>query len=133
MLVRYVFDKFEPSHISTVQAAFLQKEVVLRSRDRVILSLWDTAGQKKFHSLGSLYYSNADAAIVVYDSTDKQSKARAESWIIELGKNLSKFFPIFVVASKCDLESQISPIIPSDSISFSKFFNTSAKKNLRIR
>ena len=33
----------------------------------------DTAGQKRFHSLGSIYYKKADAAIVVFDRTDTKS------------------------------------------------------------
>ena len=132
LLVRYVFDKFEPSHISTVQAAFLQKEVELQSQERVTLDLWDTAGQKKFHSLGSLYYSNADGALIVYDATDLQSRIRAESWIKELEKNEMEF-PIIVVASKCDLRQQIEHIEPSPNLSFMKFFKTSAKKGTNIR
>lgn len=33
----------------------------------------DTAGQKRFHSLGSIYYKKADAAIIVFDRTDTKS------------------------------------------------------------
>ena len=40
----------------------------------------DTAGQKRFHSLGSIYYKKADAAIVVYDRTD--SKSLQEGFLI---------------------------------------------------
>ena len=31
--------------------------------------LWDTAGEEKFKSLLSLYYRDANAAIIVYDIT----------------------------------------------------------------
>lgn len=42
----------------------------------------DTAGQKRFHSLGSIYYKKADAAIVVFDRTD--SKSLQEGFFIRL-------------------------------------------------
>lgn len=40
---------------------------------RVNLSIWDTAGQEKFHALGPIYYRNSNGAILVYDITDEDS------------------------------------------------------------
>mmetsp|Transcript_6919 Transcript_6919/g.20042 ORF Transcript_6919/g.20042 Transcript_6919/m.20042 type:complete len:94 (-) Transcript_6919:3306-3587(-) len=37
------------------------------------LAIWDTAGQERFHSLGPIYYRNADAALLVFDVTDPGS------------------------------------------------------------
>lgn len=41
--------------------------------DRVNLSIWDTAGQEKFHALGPIYYRDSQGAILVYDITDEDS------------------------------------------------------------
>ena len=35
------------------------------------LEIWDTAGQERFAYMAPLYYRRAQAAIVVYDITDK--------------------------------------------------------------
>lgn len=37
------------------------------------LSIWDTAGQEKFHALGPIYYRSSNGAILVYDITDEDS------------------------------------------------------------
>ena len=35
------------------------------------LEIWDTAGQERFAHMAPLYYRRAQAALVVYDITDK--------------------------------------------------------------
>jgi GTPase SAR1 family protein len=35
------------------------------------LCIWDTAGQEKFDSLTKLYFKDAEAALIVYDVTNK--------------------------------------------------------------
>lgn len=37
------------------------------------LSIWDTAGQEKFHALGPIYYRASNGAILVYDITDEET------------------------------------------------------------
>ena len=73
LCVRYAHNTFEPSHLSTIQAALITKKLKLRSGEKVMVDFCDTAGQKRFHSLGSIYYKKADAAIVVFDRTDTKS------------------------------------------------------------
>ena len=41
------------------------------------LNLWDTAGQEKFDALTKLYFKQAEAAIIVYDSTNELSFEKA--------------------------------------------------------
>jgi GTPase SAR1 family protein len=35
--------------------------------------IWDTAGQERYRSLASMYYRGAEAAIIVYDITNRVS------------------------------------------------------------
>ena len=37
------------------------------------LDIWDTAGHERFRALAPIYYRNAEAAIIVYDVTSKDS------------------------------------------------------------
>ena len=73
LCVRYAHNTFEPSHLSTIQAALITKKLKVRNGEKVMVDFCDTAGQKRFHSLGSIYYKKADAAIVVFDRTDSKS------------------------------------------------------------
>lgn len=52
--------------------------------DQIKLNLWDTAGQEKFRSLTKTYLQNAEAAIVVFDCTFRESFESAKVWIQDL-------------------------------------------------
>ena len=39
----------------------------------VTLQIWDTAGQERFQSLGRAFYRGAEACVLVFDITNKQS------------------------------------------------------------
>merc|ERR1719403_350883 len=52
----------------------------------VSFQIWDTAGQEKFKSLVPMYYKGAQAALVVYDITDRESFENSKGWVNELQK-----------------------------------------------
>ena len=47
---------------------------------------WDTAGQDRFKTITSSYYRGADAIIVVYDLTDRESFSHVQRWLEEIDK-----------------------------------------------
>lgn len=51
-------------------ASFLTKTLPVDG-ETVRLDIWDTAGQERYHCLTPMYYRGAQAALVVYDITDK--------------------------------------------------------------
>jgi GTPase SAR1 family protein len=55
-----------------------------------IISLQDTAGQERYHSLAPMYYRGAQAAIVVYDIQNQDSFVRAQTWVKELQRQVNK-------------------------------------------
>ena len=67
------------------------------------IELWDTAGQERFHSLAALYYKNAQAALVVYDVTSKNSLSQAQRWIDELNEKANPNILIILAGNKIDL------------------------------
>eukprot|EP00057_Strongylocentrotus_purpuratus_P012963 XP_011667437.1 PREDICTED: ras-related protein Rab-21 [Strongylocentrotus purpuratus] len=72
LVLRYVENKFNDKHITTLQASFLNKKLNIGGK-RVNLDIWDTAGQERFHALGPIYYRDSNGAILVYDITDEDS------------------------------------------------------------
>ncbi len=50
------------------------------------------------------YFTDADAAIVVYDTTDASTFEEAKKWIDDVKKNTDENVVLALTGSKCDLE-----------------------------
>jgi GTPase SAR1 family protein len=51
------------------------------TKKKLPMQIWDITGAERFRSLSSVYYRDADAAILVCDVTDKQTFLNLkESW-----------------------------------------------------
>ena len=52
------------------------------SKKKLPLQIWDIPGADKFRTLSSIYFRDADAAILVYDVTNKESFINLKnSWL----------------------------------------------------
>uniref|UniRef100_A0A914NZH3 Uncharacterized protein n=1 Tax=Meloidogyne incognita TaxID=6306 RepID=A0A914NZH3_MELIC len=67
---RFVKGPFNEYQESTIGAAFLT-QIICLDEVTVKFEIWDTVGQKRYHSLAQMYYRGAQAAIVVYDITNQ--------------------------------------------------------------
>ncbi|PAA46768.1 hypothetical protein BOX15_Mlig008977g1 [Macrostomum lignano] len=132
LALRYVEDKFNDKHLTTVQASFLSKKLNVSGR-RVTLNIWDTAGQERFHALGPIYYRDSDGAILVYDITDEDSFEKARNWVKELRKIRGNDVTLYLVGNKIDLErDRHVPLANAEEFASSvgaKHCGTSAKLN----
>ena len=66
---RYVNTKYSQQYNATIGADFLTKEVHVDDK-MATMQIWDTAGQKRFQSLGVAFYRGADCYVLVYDLTN---------------------------------------------------------------
>lgn len=66
---------------TTVGIAFSQKVVYINEQVAVNLQLWDTSGQDVYRDLISLYYRDANAAILVFDYSNQESVSGLKYWI----------------------------------------------------
>lgn len=105
LALRYVRDKFHDP-LPTVGCAFFTKELSLGVKS-VKLEIWDTAGQEKYHSVCHLYFRGAQAAVLVYDITRKDSLGQAQRWLQELRQeNNPEDVVVMLVGNKADLGSE---------------------------
>nr|CAD7428308.1 unnamed protein product [Timema monikensis] len=130
VILRYVEDKFNDKHITTLQASFLNKKINISGK-RVNLSIWDTAGQERFHALGPIYYRMSNGAILVYDITDEDSFQKVKNWVKELKKMLGSDICLVIAGNKIDLEKQRTVSVQNaeeyaESVG-AKHYHTSAK------
>mmetsp|Transcript_341 Transcript_341/g.1004 ORF Transcript_341/g.1004 Transcript_341/m.1004 type:complete len:198 (+) Transcript_341:421-1014(+) len=105
LVVRFVRDEFFEYQEPTIGAAFLTQTVNLEDTT-VKFEIWDTAGQERYRSLAPMYYRGAQAAIVVYDVTNRDSFEGAKGWVKELQRRGDQNVVIALAGNKADLESK---------------------------
>ena len=69
---RFVKNIFREDEPPTVSASYSEKLIQLDDYT-IKFNIWDTAGQEKYRAIGKLFYKDANAAILVYDITNKKS------------------------------------------------------------
>jgi small GTP-binding protein len=97
---------FKPTDGPTVGASFLLR-AVHTTRGRIILNLWDTAGQECYRSLIPTYARGARAVLLVFDATSPRSFESLAGWLSSLQFFCSPDCALFVVGNKTDLGEQI--------------------------
>ena len=73
----------------------------LESKVRFVI--WDLAGQTQFKRVRQTYLANAEAGILVYDVTRKETLDSLEDWFKEI-KSVSPTISLILVGNKIDLE-----------------------------
>ena len=135
----YVNHEFCASFKATIGADFSSKQVTV-GNDTVELCIWDTAGEERFHSIGSTFYRGADACLLVYDLTQRDSLNRLEYWMDDIvqksGISNQDEFPFIVFGNKSDLveSRQIDPEAASKWVEAKGWphFMVSAKTSLNL-
>lgn len=102
---RYLKDTFPKKYIPTIGSIILKKDYKLK--DVVIkVNIWDLGGQRSFNPLNPSFYTNVDAAYLVFDLT-KPEETLNDVKTVYL-KNLEKFAKdcqIILAGNKLDLIS----------------------------
>uniref|UniRef100_F7HB42 Ras-related protein Rab-17 n=2 Tax=Macaca mulatta TaxID=9544 RepID=F7HB42_MACMU len=105
LALRYVKNDFK-NILPTVGCAFFTKVVDVGTAS-LKLEIWDTAGQEKYHSVCHLYFRGANAALLVYDITRKDSFLKAQQWLKDLEKELHpEEVLVMLVGNKTDLSEE---------------------------
>jgi len=80
LILWYTEKVFQPSRDCTIGASMYLKRFSSKEKE-VTMEIWDTAGQERYASLGPIHCRNADALIMCYDITNKQSFENVEKWL----------------------------------------------------
>jgi len=105
LAVQFVKGQFNEFTESTIGASFMNQTVSLPDDTLVKFQIWDTAGQERFHSLAPMYYRGAQAAIVVFDITNRNSFEKAKDWVKELQQQGDPNVVVAFVGNKVDMEN----------------------------
>ncbi|EAY12472.1 Ras family protein [Trichomonas vaginalis G3] len=90
---------------STVGATSTRVDTIVNEK-QLHLSVWDTAGQETFRNLVPVYAKGANAAVIVFDQSNKQTYEHVSGWYSYLQQHVGDII-IIVVQNKCDLNCDI--------------------------
>mmetsp|Transcript_1631 Transcript_1631/g.4373 ORF Transcript_1631/g.4373 Transcript_1631/m.4373 type:complete len:220 (-) Transcript_1631:193-852(-) len=123
LVLRFITNEFKPYTESTIGASFMSKTVEIEesmdermvdqlNRNKelqgprsITFKIWDTAGQEKYHSLASMYYRGAAAAILVYDICNRGTFDVLCHWVEELQAKGPPGIVLCVCGNKYDLHT----------------------------
>jgi small GTP-binding protein len=132
---RYINRNFTDKYICTIGVDFMMK-TILHENNRIKLQIWDTAGMEKYKQITISYYRGAQAAIVCFDLTNRNTFKSVEKWIEDFNHNQSTGKLIIIVGNKCDLveEREVSREEIDKFIEMNKYiyFECSAKQGDNI-
>jgi len=102
LIHRVCLGEFDEHQKKTVDAKSFIKEFNLVPTGTIKLSIWDTAGQEKYHALNKSYYQNSLGSVIVFDITDTVSYDKMQQWVKELAIVCPEI-PIVIAGNKSDL------------------------------
>ncbi|OHT11293.1 Ras-related protein Rab-19 [Tritrichomonas foetus] len=134
----YLRHKFEENIESTLSPAYSTQPYIKTDGSKIMMQLWDTAGQEKYHAVSQLFFRNADIALMCFTAGDKESMESIHEWI-RMVKNEAPECALLFVATKSDLmqKEQADSVIKDAEAEFQQYkshgvFLTSAKVRYNV-
>eukprot|EP00826_Nyctotherus_ovalis_P021526 TRINITY_DN1696_c0_g2_i4.p2 TRINITY_DN1696_c0_g2~~TRINITY_DN1696_c0_g2_i4.p2 ORF type:complete len:162 (+),score=56.23 TRINITY_DN1696_c0_g2_i4:285-770(+) len=104
------------THALTIYRKYIEME-----DEKMLLDIWDTAGQETFNEIHESYYFGANACILVFDATRKITYQNLSKWYAELRVHCPDI-PGILVANKIDIDERVTK----------RTYNFSQKSNLPL-
>ena len=103
LVMRCLYDNFEPQYGGTIGIDFMSHNIVLDGKT-TRLQIWDTAGQERFRSLVPSYIRDSRISLLLYDVTNEDSFNKVQWWIDTIKRERTKDDSIIIiVGNKIDL------------------------------
>ncbi|PAA82530.1 hypothetical protein BOX15_Mlig033766g3, partial [Macrostomum lignano] len=133
---RFKSGNFLEKQSSTIGVDFTMKTLVVDGA-RIKLQVWDTAGQERFRTITQSYYRSANAVILAYDITKRESFDSLTTWIDDVSRYAGSGVCQILIGCKKDLE-HLREVRVTDGVDFAAkmamltCLETSAKENSNI-
>ena len=104
---------------------------------KLLIKIWDTAGQEKFAVMAKSYYQRAHGIIITCACNNKGSFYNLKNWLSSIKDNTqTESIQLIIVANKCDLVEE-REVLKEEIENKAKelqveYFETSAKENMNI-
>ena len=137
IITQFIDQTFQEDQQSTTGGTFSTKSVICDGGKILKFEIWDTAGQERYRALTKMFYKDANAAIMVYDITRKDSFEELKTyWSQQIKECSPEGIILAISANKSDLIEQEN-VDEEEARNFGKelgaiFVNTSAKNTQGI-
>ncbi len=134
IITQFIDQTFQEDQQSTTGGTFSTKSVVCDGGKILKFEIWDTAGQEKYRSLTKMFYKDANAAVMVYDVTRKDSFEELKNyWASQIKESSPQNIILAMAGNKSDLIEQ-EVVDEEEARNFAKeidaiFVSTSAKNS----
>ena len=134
IIAQFVEQMFQDDLQSTTGGTFSTKKVKCSNGKSLRLEIWDTAGQERYRSVTKMFYKDANAAVLVYDISNKFTYEELQKyWIEQVKESSPNDIILAIIANKSDLMEH-EQVDEEEARKYAKEINalfavTSAKKN----
>ena len=104
MVQRFIEGIFRTDYKATIGTSITKKECQFDGLDsKIRFIIWDLAGQPQFNRIRHHYYEDADAGILVYDITRRDTFENIKKWYLEIKDKAKQNILMILVGNKTDL------------------------------
>ena len=104
IITKFIDGTFQEDQQSTTGGTFSTKSVICDGGKILKFEIWDTAGQERYRALTKMFYKDANAAIMVYDITCKDSFEELKNyWSEQIKESSPEGIILVIAANKSDL------------------------------
>ena len=103
LIHRFISNSFIENSKATVGVEFTSKSYKINEHIFKI-EIWDTAGQERYKSITAVYYKGAKGALLVYDTTSKETFDNIDKWMEEIKDKTTNDIKIMIIGNKIDLK-----------------------------
>jgi Ras-related protein Rab-22 len=133
IITKFIDETFQEDQQSTTGGTFSTKSVICDGGKILKFEIWDTAGQERYRALTKMFYKDANAAIMVYDITRKDSFEELKNyWSEQIKESSPEGIILVIAANKSDLfehEAIDEPIAREFAQQIGAFYIATSAKN----
>ena len=130
LVTKFVHGMFSSDYKMTIGVDIMKKDITI-DNNKIILSIWDIAGQDRFRNFRNIFYKGSSGALIIFDLTRRTSFDNLSKWINELKEYTNENVPFIIIGNKSDL-IEMTTVKKTDIMKFIEknkfnYIETSAK------
>ena len=102
VLSRFMNNTFTNIYKCNVGVDYRSKTVTFDNKIGYELNIWDTCGEERFRSVSRQYYKDANAVLLIFDLTNRESFDGLQRWFTDIQNFSSQNIEISVLSNKSD-------------------------------